>query len=489
MKKLIYDYDNNDDFLLKSGNLVNLIESNKHIKSASSSVISREMLENCKPDKDHFLVHLIAMGDFEHYGPNRNADAFSKEACENFHDTFVKKGAFYREHNTGSDDLKIGQIKASAYDPAMGRIELAIWGHKKKASDAYEKVKSGEPLSFSMSCSVKKDVCNACGHEAHTPGEHCEHIKYASNRYIPEFKKYAFMWNPEPQFYDISMVKKPADRIAHYLYYGMDKAASHGKDLNLSYDYTRVQNIFIPDDMCLGCQNPEKQKILQKLAAAESYVNDVINGKDIPNDERYNFVKHAALKAFDPNTQLTESQINKLAELIPQTLYRGLAKRSTFLPFKSFASYVTGISVNELDNKDFFKWAMIKELPFIFNNMLKSPFSDLEDEFDIGSKTLEEFDSNNTDEVQDIMDEASDKFGLSPDKVKPRCIQISITTTKHASLNNNYNLNNISENDKNFAKRLASAYGMYKISGIQYINSNFNIDEQHNYLLISQNNI
>jgi hypothetical protein len=37
--------------------------------------------DDLKPDKDHVAIHVVALGDYEHYGQNRNGDAFRKKAC------------------------------------------------------------------------------------------------------------------------------------------------------------------------------------------------------------------------------------------------------------------------------------------------------------------------------------------------------------------------------------------------------------------------
>lgn len=43
-------------------------------------------------------IHLIALGDGEHFGANHNFDRFGKAACIKYHDTFVKRAKFYRNH-------------------------------------------------------------------------------------------------------------------------------------------------------------------------------------------------------------------------------------------------------------------------------------------------------------------------------------------------------------------------------------------------------
>lgn len=68
----VFAADDHEALLADVGNLVTVVDSQRAIKSASSSKITRALLEKWAPDKDHFLMHVVAMGDDEHYGCNRN---------------------------------------------------------------------------------------------------------------------------------------------------------------------------------------------------------------------------------------------------------------------------------------------------------------------------------------------------------------------------------------------------------------------------------
>ena len=61
-----------EELLKAAGRVVTLVENNSHVKEASSSSVTESLLRENMPDKDHFMVHLIAMGDGETYGQNRN---------------------------------------------------------------------------------------------------------------------------------------------------------------------------------------------------------------------------------------------------------------------------------------------------------------------------------------------------------------------------------------------------------------------------------
>jgi len=69
--------------------------------------------EELAPDKYHMGIHLVALGDVERYGFNRNGDGFPKVACQNYHHTFVKNGNVFRHHKNKDPEKRLGQIKMS----------------------------------------------------------------------------------------------------------------------------------------------------------------------------------------------------------------------------------------------------------------------------------------------------------------------------------------------------------------------------------------
>ena len=83
--------------------------------------------------------------------------------------------------------------------------------------------KQGKALSFSMSCRVPNDRCSICGNEAKSISAYCEHLGRRMGQYDNDMRKYAFAYNDKPTFFDISRVKNPADRIAHFLSYSFNE--------------------------------------------------------------------------------------------------------------------------------------------------------------------------------------------------------------------------------------------------------------------------
>ena len=152
MQKVVFPDSNQQLFETLNGQFARIITNDKSIKLASSDYITKEMLDECMPDKDHILIHLVGVGDYEKYGFNKNADAFPKKANEKYYKTFETDASLYREHNNSQP---IGEVKKAVYNDKMGRIEIAVWANKKKAAVECEKALEGLPLSFSMGCFPK----------------------------------------------------------------------------------------------------------------------------------------------------------------------------------------------------------------------------------------------------------------------------------------------------------------------------------------------
>jgi len=61
-------------------------------------------------------------------------------------------------------------------------------------------------------CKIKEDICSICGNRAPDRSYYCDHAKYQLGHYQPNGKQ-VLVWNPSPRFFDLSIVRRPADRI------------------------------------------------------------------------------------------------------------------------------------------------------------------------------------------------------------------------------------------------------------------------------------
>lgn len=150
-----------------------------------------ETFEKIRPEKDHSLLHLIAMGASDSYSTNRNGDGFYKEArkllleepnwrsqklangdshiksASTFTDrtetglidrykTFEKFANVYKHHKNkpAKGDKIYGDVKAAAYNEDMDRVELLIQVPNEDWREELEKLANGDGVPFSMACIV-----------------------------------------------------------------------------------------------------------------------------------------------------------------------------------------------------------------------------------------------------------------------------------------------------------------------------------------------
>lgn len=508
MNKLIYPDANEELFHALEGRFVTLIDTDKfytNVKTASSNAITRQMLDECKPDKDHFLVHFVGVGDFEKYGFNKNADAYPKKANETRYKTFETHAHLFREHNSDHPSKAIGQIKKAMYNPEMGRIEMAAWVNIKKAAEEYEKAKSGETLSSSLGCHIPFDRDNISGKLSKTPREYEPWMRSRPGQYIDEWDgrpihKYAFVFNDEPTYFDLSIVAKPAERIAHYLEYRFNndeeankliKAASEGRAC--------IPSALLPELEHIKFSNAKKlpfgkQALLTKLAKLENEFINVITGKDRSNTLTHAYMKHAALNSFfRPESSTAIKFRQKLAALKsvrPETLFRELAKRASVLSFNDFMDVVYKDS-DTIKDKDTYhsavKYAQEILIPEIFKNL--SGAVDSVDPFDDGCCDSEAlFDACGAvdammdptkDPVQHIMDEVEEQTSLEPKIRGDRTAQVIITVCLSPSglsdlTDKLITIKSASSQDPQvvkLAKRFANEYGLYKLSALNDISN------------------
>lgn len=340
-------------------------------------------------------------------------------------------------------------------------------------------------------CRVPYDECSCCGNKATSPKNYCEHLKSAMLQYIPEFKKYAFAINDHPKFFDISVVEKPADRIAHYLSYAFpdgEKRASFNGVITGS-DWAAYEGVTLPNLSKAENWAPAQIDLLEKLASAEDYLENTLTTKHAHlTDNKAAFAKNVAINAFDSGDDLSDSEIDKLRSLEVGTMCRELSKRAAILPFNTFVAYSTNTKISDVKEDPVVKRACCM-LPEIFRKLMSSDCNtDLGGLFSSSSDYSCAQDSANNDQVQQLMDLAEKKFSIKAEPVRNRVITITI---KSAGINKSASksslvLGNTAESK---AKNLAEAYGLYKLSALMDMKDIFklDIDEPQYLLAIGQN--
>jgi len=466
---------------------MSVIETSRQIKQASCGM-AREMLDSIKPDRDHVLIHLVAMGEHERYGFNRNGDTFDKLSCQTYHHTFVKNACYYREHANTDPEKRIGDVKASCHNDELGRIELGIWAKKASAPDIIESIMAGESRSYSMACKVAYDISSITEKRQPTVYEYDEYCRDRMTQWIPEHEKYAFVYNPHPNFFDISDVSNPADRIAHHLKYEFDKAAGSILDAQgnrAAIPSAKFASLFTREDVTPAMLPFGLNVILVKLAEAEAYVNKVTH---LQNElgavsSKLAFVKDACTKAS--KGELSDEALTEFRKMKPNEFFETMAKHATVLPFLSFCSYMDGASIATTAAKPEVKAAAMT-INTMFAGMVEDPMADMLDTFLFDGPVEDDMASKK--EVRSFVEMAEREFGITPQVISQRTMKFAFTgSPDQVKLATE---TTVSPEVEVKGKILQKAYGLYKIAAISRMQELFsaNFVDEPQYLLLSSQN-
>lgn len=225
------------------------------VKTASSEI--QDFWDSLERSDSFAYLWVIGVSAHEYYGCNNNGDGFTEEDLRKTHQDFVQNANVFLQHVNKDPAKGIGKPVFSWYNEAMHRVELILRIEKGRvnAAETVRKIAAGEPVYVSMGCTVKYDVCSICGNRAPTRKQYCEHLRYNMKKILPDGRQ-VYAMNPDPKFFDISIVSKPADPTAHTL----DKLASDGRGI---YGRTSAE---------LG----ERVEDLQRKQAALKKLSDIV---------------------------------------------------------------------------------------------------------------------------------------------------------------------------------------------------------------------
>tara|TARA_B100001989_G_scaffold252487_2_gene234731 strand:- start:3748 stop:5355 length:1608 start_codon:yes stop_codon:yes gene_type:complete len=184
-----------------------------HQKLASEAAAWSSSIQ---PRDDSTYILVLAMGASEFYGPNRNGDAFRESELKKTYKTFETNAKVYKSHVNKDPEKSYGDVEKAFYNDDMHRVELILRIDNDKAPDIVEKINSGRPVAVSMGCRIKYDVCTICGNKAPSRASYCKHLKHQLNDIYPDGRIVAAD-NPNPNFFDISIVWRPADKTGYML--------------------------------------------------------------------------------------------------------------------------------------------------------------------------------------------------------------------------------------------------------------------------------
>ena len=312
---------------------MSLVEGNERLTKAAS--VFSDIVDGIKVAKDHTLIHVVALGESERYGFNRNGDGFPKRACVDYHHTFVRDGHVYRHHQNKDPNKKLGDIVKSAYNEPMGRIELLIQADNNLCADEMQKIATTGEIPVSMACKVKEDRCSICDNlrKSSSDPNQCDHVRYELGK-VAEDGKVTGTYNDHPNFFDISFVYRPADRIAWSL-----KVASDGT--MDSVKLAQEAGLWVPENLAITSEEPlNKLSILRKIASEERKYKNLasLSVSDMmrPERESWELRKAAAAPTF------TDETIERLREFEPSEMLKACADSHVVLDPESFFKYALG---------------------------------------------------------------------------------------------------------------------------------------------------
>jgi hypothetical protein len=415
---------------------------------------AKELLKYAKTPNQEDL-HIIAVGSYEGTGFNRNGDAFLEDDCIKNHGYFTKSGrAVHRHHKNKPKDPKFGNIKAAAYNKKMRRIELVVGLDKDKCSDIlHEQEKTGN-TNWSMASKQAKDICSWCNHHAKTDKDRCEHIPSQIGE-INKEGEMCGMVNPDPHWFEISYVRRPADRIGMSL----GKVASEltYKPMTSS-DYLNIYgDLYIPDDVMLSKKASDKRELLVKLAEIEKHVDMVASSKPITSRDKY--IKEHAHK-IKHTEKLSDETIESLRGMEPSLVLKTLADHGIVFSPEDFSRYLFDKKVKP-ERVD----GMKTHLPSIFNSLLDND----------GGKAVndEKFEPSFLGKIPDMLKKLvgglTESHSLHEGPVVRRIMMISIG----GGLKPKYQEVSKEACDLEFAKQ----YAIYKLAALNYINERGELTE------------
>ena len=432
------------------------------VKSASELGKQASTIFKCeygalKPPKGMTGIHLVALGDYEHYGVNRNGDAFKKEACQKYYNTFVKNGHVFEHHRNKDPKKAIGQIKAAAYNEPMGRIELYIWADNEKAHDHLERLEKTGETCFSMACKIPYDVCMICGARRKAPGDEneCDHVKYELGK-VAEDGKIVGTFNPDPTWFDISFVGRPADRIA----WSLKTASSVPIDSAKEAEY---EGVVLPD--CLAIESPSASRklgYLRKLAEMHGEYRRILSGKSSsrnPHDLYMAELYKIASCSPDDDT------LAALRSLEPSDAVLTMGDAGVILGPESFFKYAFGPEYKDIEKQS--KLACLAVEGVIdravdsgsCSDLCNSSLFDASDRHDIFRKVP----------GRELLDKLAEAGFLDPWNMKEKAAEYYCRTKTAEASDNHIDREKEAMINSEVSIKLAEMYVKYKLSAIDAV--------------------
>jgi len=416
----------------------------KDVKSLTKRAAASSLLKYAKT-KGQEDLHIIAVGAYEGTGYNRNLDRFMEKWCEkNAHYFRDADRCVHRHHQNKPSSPKYGNVKAAAYNRDMRRIELILGLDIDKCADILHEQEKVGHTNWSMASKQAHDVCTWCKHKAYTDVDRCAHIPDKLGEMNKE-GEICGMDNPDPKWFEISYVRRPADRIGMSL----QKAAGVLTPL-LPRDYLNIYTDFeLPGEVIISKTAAEKRELLSKLSEIEKR----IEAESL----------HTKLEGVSRTEKIASHVLDDLRNLNPIEFFKVAADKGIILSPDNFFSYLFADRIKEASLS-----AIKAALPSIFQLVEKEASEIVNDEtFSVAGTPQYQ---NST-----ISKLASDLSMFRPYVEARLGKQIKVAEyDKSAELDP-------------MSRELAKQYVNYKLATLQYLNSCDKVDDALLLTVVLQN--
>lgn len=303
-----------------------------HVKVASDAL---DYIKHVKATPGTTTILVLAMTAGEFYGANRNGDAWSErpltvgptkiteaDVLPKHYKTFETDANIYRHHVNKDPKKRLGRVLKAFYNWPMHRVELLLQLINKQTEDLVERIENGEFLPVSMGCKIKYDVCSICGNPAPTREKYCDHAKFQLGDYLPNGKR-VFVWNPSPRFFDISIVRRPADRIG----FMMKKVADVIEIRSSAKLGEYVEN------------NARKVAALRKMSIINKVIKGTVTAAKDEDGQLHRFGADVAKPLAEKMPPLDDSAINTLLSSRPADVLAALSRAGVLLTTPEFIKF------------------------------------------------------------------------------------------------------------------------------------------------------
>lgn len=180
----------------------------------------------------------------------------------------------------------------------------------------------------SHNCHVRWDVCTVCGHRAATRNDYCEHVDLDMRKIDPITGKRHCVLNPSPRFFDISMVRRPAETTGY-----MMKKVAHESSSGWRASIEKSEKIALLE---------RKQASIRKMSDIQKeLVGDVLAKKVVPDLELFRKYRREVLPgAAEAFESIPDSTLMSMSEHGLPTAMATVAEKGAALTAGEFTRLV-----------------------------------------------------------------------------------------------------------------------------------------------------